>query len=733
MTVYGQQQNMDSLYNLDFEKINNGIPVNWHNINTGDTSNYKVFVDSLNAKSGKYAAGIEFTGSSLSYKTITFVLPNNYEGKKITISGYIKTEGITEGYAGLRSVINHINGFDIIARDDKTRISGTTDWKKYEMALNLNPANTSYIMFDGILSGNGKMWLDNIKITIDGKDVQHLEPYIHKPFPAENDKEFDNGSNIIFPELNKYISDNLELLGKVWGFLKYHHPAIAKGNYNWDYELFRLLPDYINTNDNTQRDKLLLDRIVSLGDIMVCDNCVASSDNVFIKPDLSWIESSNMSSELKNKLQYIYLNRFQGNHYYIMMGGFENPLFLNEREYAEMPYPDAGFRLLSLYRYWNIVNYFSPSKHLTDKAWNNVLCEYIPYFVNAKNQLDYELATIQLIGEICDSHAANFLKGGHSFFASKGFGRAPIKTRFIENELVVTDYYTLKDTVITGDEVKLKVGDIITHINGKPVDAIIDSLSIYYPASNEVTRKKNMALDLLRSNQRVLNVDFISSGRKSNTAINLFSPFNLEMYETDTTACYRFLNEGKNIGYIKLNTLNEKDIPIIIEKFMNAKGIVIDIRGYPAITGSSLSSWFVSSETPFIKHTKGNPDNPGEFIFTRYENVSPSKKTFQGKLIALVNEETISQGEYQAMALRAGQNTIIVGSQTSGANGRVSDILLPGGIKTWISGLGVFYPTGQETQRIGIIPDIEFKPTVKGVMEGRDELLEKAIDLVNNE
>ena len=47
---------------------------------------------------------------------------------------------------------------------------------------------------------------------------------------AENDREFDGGSFIVFPELNKQLIADLELLCKVWGFLKYHHPESEKGN-----------------------------------------------------------------------------------------------------------------------------------------------------------------------------------------------------------------------------------------------------------------------------------------------------------------------------------------------------------------------------------------------------------------------------------------------------------------------------------------------------------------------
>jgi len=85
------------------------------------------------------------------------------------------------------------------------------------------------------------------------------------------------------------------------------------------------------------------------------------------------------------------------------------------------------------------------------------------------------------------------------------------------------------------------------------------------------------------------------------------------------------------------------------------------------------------------------------------------------------------------MAFRAGDHSVVIGSQTAGADGNVSEIILPGGIKTMISGIGVYYPDGTETQRVGIVPDIEIKPTIQGIREGRDELLEKAIEVIKQE
>ncbi len=85
------------------------------------------------------------------------------------------------------------------------------------------------------------------------------------------------------------------------------------------------------------------------------------------------------------------------------------------------------------------------------------------------------------------------------------------------------------------------------------------------------------------------------------------------------------------------------------------------------------------------------------------------------------------------MALRIAPNAIVLGSTTAGADGNVSTIMLPGNIRTMISGIGVYYPDGTETQRVGIIPDIEMKPTIRGIRNGEDELLKKAIKIIKQQ
>lgn len=709
--------------NLSFEEHIYEIPTGW---NKFGGSGYQVYLDSVIVKEGKYSAVIEYEEGIPEFKAWEYTLPDNYEGNEITLSGYIKTENVTDGYAGLWLRIDPEIAFDNMG---ERGITGTTDWTRYEITLPMNPSKTEQIVFGGLLVGKGKMWLDNLSVSIDGKDIAKASIYVKPVFPADKDKEFDNGSAIVFPPLDEQLITNLELLGKIWGFLKYHHPAIGKGNYNWDYELFRILPSYMNTINQEERDKTLLKWINKYGRIPICSDCDETSPDAYLKPNLSWVENSNMNDNLKKKIQEIYSNRHQGDHYYISMDpNVNNPEFINEKSYSDASYPDAGFRLLALYRFWNMIQYFFPSKYLTDKNWDEVLKEYIPRFISTKDELEYELESLQVIGDINDTHA-NLWDGKDKIDSLKGNFYAPFQVRFIEDQLVVTDYYNpeLKEPSHPS------IGDIITHINGETIDSIIEKRKNYYPASNKAAKLRDISLDLLRSREMTINIQYLSSGQLKQEKLPLFERNSLNMYYLyrvdKEKKCYKLLDG--NIGYVTLATIKDEDVPVIKETFKNTKGIIIDIRNYPsAFVPFTLGSYFVSKPTPFVKFTIGNADNPGEFTFTPALEIPNDEETYQGKLVVLVNEFSQSSSEYQTMAFRAGDNTTIVGSTTAGADGNISNIVLPGGLKTWISGIGVYYPDGKKTQRVGIVPDVEVKPTINGIKHGKDEALEKAIEII---
>jgi Peptidase family S41 len=167
----------------------------------------------------------------------------------------------------------------------------------------------------------------------------------------------------------------------------------------------------------------------------------------------------------------------------------------------------------------------------------------------------------------------------------------------------------------------------------------------------------------------------------------------------------------------------------------NTKGLIIDDRNYPSdFIIYELSNYLLPDSIPFVKFSNGSVEHPGLFTFTKALNAGKNNKDYyKGKVVVLLNEISQSSAEFHAMAYRVHPNVTVIGSTTAGADGNVSQISLPGGIRTGISGIGVYYPDGKETQRIGIVPDIEVKPTIAGIKSGRDELLEKAIEIINKQ
>lgn len=358
--------------------------------------------------------------------------------------------------------------------------------EKYEITLEMSPKNTQQIVIGALLTGKGKMWVDNLKLSIDGKDIENAKIFEKQLTKVELDKEFDNGSKISNISLDKNNLDNLKNLGLIWGYLKYYHPKIAEGNINWDYELFRIYPKIANVSAD-QRDQILSNWIKNLGTYQTAKN--KEPKDVKLRPDLDWITNSGFSKELASLLLELKdAKRPTVNYYADFFTQVGNPDFKNENAYAKMSYPDEGFRLLSLYRYWNIIQYYFPYKNLIDENWKGVLAEFIPKFINAKNEIEYTLASLEIIGKVHDTHAGIW---GNNETLKKYFGEryAQALLTFAENKAVVSDFYN--DSL--GKETGLQKGDVITEINGESVDNIIKNTLKYLPASNYPTQLRDIS------------------------------------------------------------------------------------------------------------------------------------------------------------------------------------------------------------------------------------------------
>jgi C-terminal processing protease CtpA/Prc len=183
-----------------------------------------------------------------------------------------------------------------------------------------------------------------------------------------------------------------------------------------------------------------------------------------------------------------------------------------------------------------------------------------------------------------------------------------------------------------------------------------------------------------------------------------------------------------------MGSVNADLLPEVFEKIKNTKGLVIDFRSYPSdFVVFKMGKLLKPESSDFVKFTNTSNSQPGLFTFTpSLKTQGTGKKSYAGKIAILINETTQSSAEYHTMAFRTAPNAKVFGSTTAGADGNVSDIKLPGNISTMISGIGIYYPDGKETQRIGIVPDVEVKPTIDGIKNNKDEVLEKATKWINN-
>lgn len=549
---------------------------------------------------------------------------------------------------------------------------------------------------------------------------------------ADTAHEYDAGSRIDVQQITPVQLANLALTAKVWGFLKYHHPAVTGGRHHWDYALLKVLPSILAAKDRHSADAVLREWIAGLGPVADCAPCARLDKAAFqLLPDLNWLNDTHaLSAGLRSDLNNIYAKRSgAGQQFYVSQAPqILNPVFDREAEYKELKFPDAGFQLLALFRLWNIIEYWAPYRDQIGESWDNVLRESIVPVALAKDRSAYELAMMAVITRIHDTHA-NLWSSLH-VRPPVGECQLPIQVRFVEGAATVSGYMNDDAGAASG----LVHGDIVESIDGASVAQLVESWRPYYAASNEPTRLRDIAANMTIGACKTAQLKVRRGDELREIAVSRLPRNGPRNKITHDKAGDTFQLIGNDIAYIKLSSIKRANIPGYMERAAQTKGLIIDIRNYPSdFVPFALGQYFIDEPTKFVRFTIGDPVNPGGFKWGPELTIPPQTMRYTGKVIILVDEMSQSQSEYTAMALRAGPRAKVVGSTTAGADGNVSTIPLPGGLTTKISGIGVFYPDKCPTQRVGIIPDLQVLPTIEGLRARRDEVLDAAINEIRRE
>lgn len=775
LAALGQSENQTNVFNLGFEEFLPGTAIlkDW-NIKDGQSIPCgTLHVDKELKHSGNQSLLIERNNTKPEYDYRKTSIKINIDFEVQTISGslWIKTEDLST-YASIWLYLEDAEGNKIKELQipfvsnspEYDTITGTHDWKYFWFPGSYLPPDAHSAYFCIAVNGTGKLWVDDVDMYLNGASVKFFKRQPKIWYKAYSDtKEFRDGSGITIDNVTPFQLKSLSLLCKTWGFLKYYHPAVASGNYNWDFELFRFLPGYLNLKTKESINEALVHWINNLGKIPECKNCQnpiiktlqdtttwpkikkpCCDDSLKLKvwyPDFEWMNDKTVVSDsLSSLLNFIRENRYQGKQFYISLSGHvRSPHILHEDWYDQFTNPDPGYKLLSLFRYWNLVQYWFPNKHLMDENWEDVLIQFIPKIISTSNAIDYILATEQLIAKIQDSHAIIMQTKNDLLTRFRGIYYAPVSLKFVNDEPVVMR--VINDSLARASD--LKRGDIIKSIDGKKINEIIIDRLPNLPASNYPTQLRDLAGQLLRSNDKTSYLTVEREGKVFTTKLHRFKPkywgdilpYNYQFpYIVDSS--FFFIRPG--IGYISISGIKSAQIDSVFTLLKKSKGLIIDCRVYPGDNLNEICKNLYPEEKLFILFRFGNEYYPG--LFANYSAainpITIGKKNenyYKGKVIILIDENSQSQAEWEAMRFRQAPGSVVIGSTTAGADGGMSMFYLPGRIFTGFSGISPLNPDESETQRVGIIPDIEVKPTVQGIKDGIDEYVKKAIEIINSQ
>jgi hypothetical protein len=364
---------------------------------------------------------------------------------------------------------------------------------------------------------------------------------------------------------------------------------------------------------------------------------------------------------------------------------------------------------------WNVFQHFYPYFDVVKVDWDAVLTRSLERALADRTEEEFFRTLSWLVARLDDGH------GGVYDALQRKLATPPFKIEWIEDKAVVT----------ASVDPSFKVGDVVLAINGKKTTDIIQEAEEFLSGSPQWKRVKataQFALGLpgtkssakLKRGSEVLEVPFENSAEAPAAVVQP----NLEPIAT--------VKEG--VLYVDLTRASWQDITSRIQELAAARGVVFDLRGYPNGNHQVLchllrepdksSAWM---KVPLVVL----PDREGWAYREMGWNLVPATPRIAGRVVFITDSRAISYAESVMSFVEHYKLGEIVGEPTAGANGNVNPFALPGGYSITWTGMKVVKHDGSQHHTIGILPTVPCRRTLAGIVAGRDELLEKALEVIN--
>ena len=147
------------------------LPAGWFKAGSHPAEYDMGLDETVHRDGGKASATVKFTAQNPNgFGTLMQMSqPGEYRGKRVRLSGYAKSDKVTQ-WAGLwfrvdgpaKGGVPTSLAFDNM--QDRP-IKGTTDWTRYEIVLDV-PESAERIAFGILLAGGGQVWMDDLKFEV---------------------------------------------------------------------------------------------------------------------------------------------------------------------------------------------------------------------------------------------------------------------------------------------------------------------------------------------------------------------------------------------------------------------------------------------------------------------------------------------------------------------------------------------------------------------------------------
>jgi len=407
-------------------------------------------------------------------------------------------------------------------------------------------------------------------------------------------------------------------------------------------------------------------------------------------------------------------------------------VFRRDRTYPEMRAPDLPHRLLAVARLWNVIDLFYPYKALIGD-WDAALPAMIEAMERADGAHGYALAVAEMSTRVADNHMAVTGPELDELFGTAG---PAVSVRRVEGVPVV---------IAAGDEAVragVAVGDVVEAVDGETAAARFARLARYLAASTPQGLDEKIFVSFFLAGAegstarlRLAGAD----GRPREVTLRREARWRLFVPSPSHDTVRILPGADGGIGYVDLTRLTEAEVDGMFERLAKTRAIVLDMRGYPKGTAWSIAPRINTRKAHCVSRfshpeVSARPVYEDAGVFSSCETIGTTDRPlYAGRTVMLIDERAISQSEHSGLLFEATGGTTFVGGPTSGANGDVTSLSLPGGIFVRFSGTDIRHADGRQLQRVGLVPDVPAAPTIAGLRAGRDEVLERALRYLDSD